>query len=719
MPAPAPAPQSNSKLRNLLVLAAALLAFMQLARLAFLWKFGALGQALTADGLNSLYIGLKFDLRLVALAMAPPWLLLHAGTALPRRRWLGALLLASALLCYLALVAIGMVDDKGGRPWLVVFLLLVGLHQWLCRDYGLASGREAPWIWAAYAMFVAAFIPLAYGADFGSYSYNHVRLNGTVLVFLQDPLISARMVWQSYPVLRGLLCGALLLTAVAWTLRHMRHWEPLNLRSGARWTANVAIAVLLVLLMWGKQSLYPLRWGGVFDGRDRFIAHLALNPLLFFLETRVTPDRGPDLQTVQATHQALADYFGIARAYDANGAPSLLRTIAARPLVTGRPNLVFIQMESLSIYKTSLLGNRLDPTPFLRELAGKSIFFNRFYVVMENTSRSMFATLFGIPDVSGLEINATRNPLLVDQHCLLNSLDGYEKNYFLGGSANWAQIRAAFKNNIPGLRIFEEGSYRAPIVDVWGVDDVDMLLEGSERLESSPAPYFAYFQTSGDHPPFTIPKQLLDFHTTSLPAHELKAAGFADNDDFNAVRLLDYSIGKYFAAQARSPRFLNTVYVLWADHGIARGNADPRYGAIPLAVHQIPLLIFAPGFIPAGRVVATVGSQMDILPTVMSLLGHTTRTQTLGKDLLDPANATRSGAFTFSTFVRPPVIGFIRAQDYLIVNPDGKAALYDLRETVERDHAAEQPQKAQQLRQLAEGFLAWSRYLMEHNKPIR
>jgi len=160
------------------------------------------------------------------------------------------------------------------------------------------------------------------------------------------------------------------------------------------------------------------------------------------------------------------------------------------------------------------------------------------------------------------------------------------------------------------------------------------------------------------------------------------------------------------------------VYVLWADHGIARGNVDARYEPIPLAVHQIPLLIYAPGFIKQGRVVSTVGSQMDIVPTVMSLLGHATQTQTLGKDLLDPANSARSGAFTFSTFVRPPVIGFIRDQDYLIVRPDGNAALYKLGEPEEKDHASEEPDKTREMRQLAEGFLAWSRYLMEHNKPI-
>lgn len=715
---PTTTPQSKSKLRHLFVLAVSFLLLMQVARLLFLWKFGSLQQIFTAEGWNSLYIGLKFDLRLVAVVFAPPWLLLQAGSKQPRRRALSVLVLVLALFCYARLIAIAMVDDSGARPWLVAFLLLVALHQAYFRDYGLASWREVRWIWGCYALGIGAFVLLAYAADFGSYSYNRVRLNGTVLGFLQDPLISARMVWQSYPVVRGLLLCGLLLAALAWALRRMDGWHRLNLNSGARWVANIAVSILLVLLIWGKESLYPLRWGEVFDGRDRFIAHVALNPVLFFLETRVTPDNGPDMKTVRSTHQALADYFGISRSYDAQGAPSLLRTIAPRTLVTGTPNIVFIQMESLSIYKTSLLGNRLEPTPFLQHLSDQSIFFNRFYVVMENTSRSMFATLFGIPDVTSLQINATRNPLLVDQNCLLNGLRGYEKSYFLSGSANWAQIRAAFKNNIPGLRIFEAGSYRAPIVDVWGIADVDMLLEGSELLNKSRQPYFAYFQTSGNHPPFTIPAHLQDFHTISLPSATLAAAGFSGNDDFNAVRLLDYSLKKYFAAEARSPRFLNTVYVLWADHGIARGNTDARFASIPLAVHQIPLLIYAPGFIKAGRRVSVVGNQMDIVPTIMSLLGHATRTQTLGKDLLDPANVNRSGAFTFSTFRRPPVVGFIRGSDYLILNPDGKFTLNDLREAGEQDHAAERPQAAQDLRQLAQGFLAWSRYLMEHNKPL-
>lgn len=704
------------KLRSLLILAIAALGCMQVARLVFLWQFGSPSSLLTAAGQHSFFIGLKFDLRLVALMLMPAWLLLRTGTDQRPARWQGALVLALALVVYVCVVVIGSVDDRGARPWLAVFLLLAIIYHTRCREHGLSSGREVRWIWGVYSLFVVGFVLLAYATDFGSFSYNRVRLNGTVLVFLQNPLISAQMIWQSYPVIPGVLAIALLIAALLWLFGRLRGWQPLRLARGPRWAVNTVVTLVLLAMMWGKLSLYPLRWGEVFDGRDRFVAQVALNPVLFFLETRVTSDLGVDLAGVKATHQALADYFGIPKRYDAQGQPSLLRSIAPRPLVTGTPNVVFIQLESLSIFKTSLLGNPLNPTPFLQELAGRSIFFDRFHVVMENTSRSMFATLFGIPDVSGLDWNATRNPLLVEQYCPINTLDDYEKYYFLGGSANWAQIRAALKNNIAGLKIFEEGSYRAPIVDVWGIADVDLLLEGGETLQKARRPYFAYFQTSGNHPPFTIPAHLRDFRTVAVAQADLAAQGFASIEEFNAVRLMDYSLKKFFAAQTRSADFLNTVYVLWADHGISRGTTDTRFAAVPLAIHRIPALIYAPGFIKAGRRVSSVASQMDIIPTVMSLLGRKILTQTLGKDALDPRYATLGGAFTFSTWQRPPTIGFIQQQNYLVHNPDGRTFLFDLQAQGEQDNAAARPEKTRELTQLAQGFYAWSRYLMEHNK---
>ena len=39
-----------------------------------------------------------------------------------------------------------------------------------------------------------------FGADFGNFSYNHTRINASALNFAEDPVISFKMLWQSYPM---------------------------------------------------------------------------------------------------------------------------------------------------------------------------------------------------------------------------------------------------------------------------------------------------------------------------------------------------------------------------------------------------------------------------------------------------------------------------------------------------------------------------------------
>ncbi len=559
---------------------------------------------------------------------------------------------------------------------------------------------------------------LGYFVDFGAYAYIHTRLNGTLLMFLQNPEISGRMMWQTYPVLRLALLLGLLLAAGFWGLRRsIARLELRPLGRVARLAANGLVSLLLVALMWGKWSRYPLRWGEAFEAKRSIHAHLALNPMLFFLETRSEMDGGFSLEEVTATHAALADYFGIPVAFDTQGLPSLKRVIEPRRQVQGSPNVVFIQLESLAAFKTSPFGNALDPTPYLDRLCREGILFDRFNVVMENTSRSMFATLFGTADVSSVQ-NATRNPLLVDQHTILSVLAGYDKSFYLGGSANWAQIRAALRNNIKDLELHEEGSFRSPVVDVWGISDPDLLLETNGHLREKRGPFWAYVQTSGNHPPFTIPAHHADFRPRTLDPATLKQNGFTGNDEFNAVRLMDYALEKFFEAARKETYFANTVFVLWGDHGIPRGSADPRFGDLTLAIHQVPFLLYAPGLLKPERR-HTVASQLDILPTLASLMGRPAWTQTLGKDLFDPRYADTSAAFTFTTFRRPPRTGLLQGDYYLTVEPEGRAALYRTDEADPKDLAAKDPARARRMQELARGFHAWSRFLLSHNPPIK
>lgn len=709
-------PRRISKTGALAWIALATLLVFILFRLAFLSHFDRLGSLAESEAVRSLYLGLKFDLRLIALLLAPAWLLLKPGRPGGAQGWRGRLApwgLSLALSLYVLLVLIAMVDDRKARPWLLAFLAAAALYRWAFRDDGVEV-RSCRWVWAVFAAAVSVPVIFGYFVDFGAYAYIHTRLNGALLMFLDNPVISGRMMWESYPILR---LGVVLIAMVAlilWALRRLA--LRIGTPSGSQVFPRIAVSVLLLALMWGKLSRYPLRWGEVFEAKRTIHAHLALNPILFFLETRAQMDGGYSLDEVKATHSALAHYFGIPVAYDDDGLPSLERAIEPRRQVPGSPNLVFIQLESLAAFKTSPFGNPVDPTPFLSRLCAEGILFDRFHVVMENTSRSMFATLFGTPDVSSVQ-NATRNPLLVDQHTLLSAFPEYQKSFFLGGSANWAQIRAALKNNVKDIRLFEEGSFRSPVVDVWGISDADLLLEANEHLRASKSPFFTYVQTSGNHPPFTIPAHHKDFQKRNLPEAELKRAGFTGNEEYNAVRLMDYALEKYFEAARKEAYFANTIFVLWGDHGIPRGSNDPRFGDLTLAIHQVPFLIYAPGLLKGERR-HTIASQLDILPTLTAMMGRGTRTRTLGKDLFDPRFAESSVAFTFTTFRRPPRIGLLQGNYYLNVEADGKARLFRTDVQDPKDLAAEHPDQALRMGELARGFNAWGKFLLSHNKPM-
>jgi len=698
----------------------------QLFRLAFLWHFQGLGLLGEAGTLQALYLGLKFDARLAALLVTPAWLLLRPGQEGKTnswQRWAAPLSLALSLSCYVALVVIAMVDDREARPWLLAFLASVPLHRCLFPRYGLTPNRSARWVWGTFAGLVLAAVILGYFADFGAFSYIHTRLNGTLLMFMENAGISLQMMWESYPVLRGALALALLLGLSLWALRRLSQNLCASSRPAwMRYGSAVLASLALIFAMYGKWSRYPLRWAEAFEAKHSFQAHLALNPLLFFLETRQEMDGGYDLEKVKATHALMAEYFGMEPTFDANGLPSLAREGKPFRVQPEALNVVFIQLESLALFKTGLGGNALKPTPFLDDLAARSLFFDRFHVVMENTSRSMFATLFGIPDVSSVQ-NATRNPLLVDQHTVLSALNGYASSFWLGGSANWAQIRGVLKNNLKDIVLHEEGSFPGvPVPDVWGISDVDLLLQAHDSLQKETRPFWAYIQTSGNHPPFTIPTHLKDFQQESRSPEALKAAGFVSNEEFNAVRLMDYSLRRYFEAAEKSPYYSRTVFVIFADHGVPRGSQDPRFGDLSLAIHSVPCIIHAPRLASAPdlkpRRISTVASQMDILPTVISLLGRPYHHQSLGKDLMDPKWEGRSAAFTFTTFRRPPRLGLLQDGCYLNLEPDGRPALYSLDPKETKDLSAEDPQRTARMKALAEGFYHWSRYLLSHNKPM-
>jgi phosphoglycerol transferase MdoB-like AlkP superfamily enzyme len=499
----------------------------------------------------------------------------------------------------------------------------------------------------AYIVAIEVFALALYAADFGTYAYIHQRLNAGVLEFLRNPLISLHMIWESYHVVVFALTIAAVVAGIALAAR--KSIKSRKREAGVSWI----FAVVLLACIYGKVSRYPLRWSDAYFSRNPFVGELALNPAQYLFETMREKPTAYDQKRVRELYPVMAAYLGIA-----HPDPQKLdfrRPGTLHPLATGTPNIVVIQLESFAAFKTGAFGNHANASPNFDAAARQGLLFTNHYSPSEKTARALFAVMFGIPDVSSWQASA-HNLLTVDQASIANVFAEYDKLYFLGGSANWSNIRGMLAHNIDGLRIFEEGSYKAPVVDVWGISDEDLMIAANDVLRQEKKPLFALIHTSGNHRPYDIPKVTHGFSTYQVDLQALRANGFESNEEFNSFRYLDHAIGLLFKLAEKEPYFKNTVFVLYGDHGTRTGAPGEVLGLGDLSpvVYHVPMLIYAPGFIKEPKRIDVPSSHVDILPTIASFCGRPYVNQTLGLDLLDPAAAARSTAFVFTTFHDPP-----------------------------------------------------------------
>ena len=189
------------------------------------------------------------------------------------------------------------------------------------------------------------------------------------------------------------------------------------------------------------------------------------------------------------------------------------------------------------------------------------------------------------------------------------------------------------------MNIYEEGSFKSPKVNVWGVSDKDLFIEANQVLAKQDKPFFAVIQTAGNHRPYTIPENEKDFQLKELPQDTLLKYGFLSNDEYNAFRYADHSFQHFIELAKKQEYFHNTIFVFVGDHGIA-GNAKAVYPDVwtdqRLSDEHVPLLFYAPSLLlPQHR--TEVVSQIDVLPTVAGLVHQRYTNTTLGRDLLNPA----------------------------------------------------------------------------------
>ena len=544
--------------------------------------------------------------------------------------------------------------------WIAFILFPIALFSTYPKFSPFYSERLKKF-WTVYLGILTLLVLFFYGADFGQFAYINARLNADALIFAEDPQESLQMVWQSYPIIWILigLFGAVLMMIWMFRRTHVEVVDKnLNIHKFSyrrRW--HVIALLIMGWFMYGFLTLKPLNFFRAFNLNDEFKSNLALNPFQNFFTT--LRFRDPDYNTrAKEFYPRMVDFLNIRQSV--TRPDNYTRVIhPGSKALESQPNIILVICESFSMYKSSMSGNPLNSTPYFNELSKKGIFFENCFSPSFGTARGVFAILTGTPDVQ-LGKFATRNEASINQRSIINDFEGYEKFYFIGGRSQFNNFNGLVKN-INGVKIYEEGSYQAKKINVWGISDKSLFLEANQVMAKQQKPFFSIIQTADNHRPFNIPEEDSDFVKKVIPIEELKKYGFESLEEYNAFAYTDYCFQKFMEAAQKESYFNNTIFVFVGDHGL-EGNATAIYPKAwteqRLADEHIPLLFYAPDLLSPQLHTEPV-SQIDILPTIAGMLQQPYTNSTLGRDLLDTSKKENAA---FIIYHAPGWIGIVGDQ---------------------------------------------------------
>ncbi|WP_413624669.1 LTA synthase family protein [Luteibacter sp. Lutesp34] len=448
------------------------------------------------------------------------------------------------------------------------------------------------------------------------------RPNRLYFEYLTSPNEVLAMLWHGYKlVVAGALVAFALIGWVGFRLLPTRRPDPVPMRGWLRPVATVLAFVVLFLAGRGTLQHRPLNASQVAFTNDAMVNALPLNSLYSVLNAAIALGNERSASAVYGKMPE-AEMQSIVRATAGfEGAPldpqypSLHRQQATRqgdkPL-----NLVIILEESLGAQFVGSLGGA-GYTPELDKLSNEGWWLARTYATGTRSARGLEAVTTGFlptPAEAVLKLPRSQRDFFT-LGALLDTF-GYHTRFLYGGEAHFDNMRSFFFGN--GFNeVVDRATFKTKpaFVGSWGASDEDMFNELHQRLLDD-----------GDKPTLTVAFSVSNHTPWEYPAGRIKPEGDPASNA-NAVRYADWSIGQFFAKAKQSPYWNHTVFLVVADH-------DARvFGAslVPVRHFHIPALILGAG-VPVKKDDHIV-SQVDLAPTLLSLIGISSEHPMLGADL--------------------------------------------------------------------------------------
>ncbi|QIY83901.1 sulfatase-like hydrolase/transferase [Chryseobacterium sp. NEB161] len=334
-----------------------------------------------------------------------------------------------------------------------------------------------------------------------------------------------------------------------------------------------------------------------------------------------------------------------------------------------KPNVIMITLESFSADFMKTFGNNQNLTPTLDSLANQSILFTNMYATGTRTVRGMEALSLAVPPTPGNSIVRRKENDNVTTVGSIFSQKGYDTSFLYGGDGYFDNMNNYFGNN--GYTIvdrkrnsFVGEDYQSPRISIedkevtfenaWGISDenlYDQVIKQADQKFAVGKPFYDFVMNTSNHRPYTYPEGKID-----IPSGSGREG---------AVKYTDYAIGQFFKKIKNKPWYKNTIVIIVADHCASSAGKND----IDVAKYHIPAMIVNLNNKKPFRI-EKMCSQIDLYPTLFSLLGWTYESNLYGKNVLSETYIPRIFVSTYQK------LGYMENNKLVILGPQQKTETY-------------------------------------------
>ena len=260
-------------------------------------------------------------------------------------------------------------------------------------------------------------------------------------------------------------------------------------------------------------------------------------------------------------------------------------------------------------------------TPFLDSLMNEGLTYKHSFANGRISIDAMASVLSGIPRMgeSFILTPSSLNPLS-SAAGELGRHKGYHTAFFHGAQENSMGFKA-YSQSVGYQEYYGRESYGndADFDGHWSIWDEEFLQFFAQKMNSFKEPFATAIFTATSHHPYVVP----DRYKESLPEGPLPI--------HKCVAYTDMSVRHFFETVSKMSWYENTLFVICADH--TNAVEKPEFGT-EAGRYKIPIMFYIPDGSLKERREGTI-QQIDIMPTILGLLGYDRPYVAFGNDLTD------------------------------------------------------------------------------------